>query len=255
MKYQYTPLFFILALLFTACDQLGLNPDLQGTDCLDQADKDNYANLIANEKGVSATLTQYGFNVDNVPEAERQTLSDDLKNLNDQHDTYRHGFDCQYWGEDNDFLNFISLENEDIDPDFLDPAVFKSKFMVTDDDVLASIGQSDWTGKEVYVFPGISRIPWEDASQAAKEDAIERINGAYNKIRSDAGFTDETELFDPVLDYIFPHATYHQVYVSNFASLLSNMDNTGLRDLVAKMESVEHNIITKFIDRAPDTID
>lgn len=245
-------LFISGIILFSACDQLGIDPNVNVDDCLTQKDRDNYKNLIANEMATTAIIELYEGDPELVPETERQSVYDELTSLNTLHDEYRTKFECQYWGEDNDILVGISEESKDqVDVSFLDPALYKGLFKVDANNVLTAINQEDWIGKEVYVFPGISRIPWENASQASKEKALEKINVAYNDVRTELGETGSKELFDPINDYVFPHATYHQVFVSQFAGAIINQNNEPLKQLVADMKTVEMNVITKFIKRAP----
>lgn len=244
----------LIALANTACDQLGLDPKTSLSSCLTDKDKENYANLIANEKDGGAKIGGYAYTPSNVPEENIQALADDLNALNTKHDTYRQGFECQYWGQDNGFFNNLSSSGVDVDPDFLDPAKYKAKFKISSADVLSTLGQQSWQGKNVYVFPGISRIPWENASENSKEEAIKRINTTYNEIRKELGYDNAVDLFDPVNDYIYPHATYHQVYISNFVKAVVNPDNSDLQNLVDAMNPVEENVVNLFINRAPDTI-
>lgn len=248
--------FFAAFLLFVSCDQLGIDPNLNVDDCLTDSDRDNYANLIANEKQGSTIMAGYDFDPELVPESERQNVYDELTALNGPHDEYRKNFECQYWGEDNKILTGISEESKDqVDASFLNPSTYKALFKIESEAILETINQDDWKGKDVYIFPGISRIPWEGASQTNKERAIERINEAYNKILIDLGEEGNKQLFDPINDYIFPHATFHQVFVSRFASAVISPDNLPAIELVQEMAELEKNVVEKFINRAPESIE
>jgi hypothetical protein len=255
MKRFFAPI-IATAVLLVSCDQLGVDPNVNVDDCLTESDRDNYASLIANEKEGSTIMAGFNYDPELVPESERQNTYDNLTDLNGPHDEYRKNFECQYWGEDNKILTGISEESKDqVDATFLDPAAYKALFKVTSPEVLATINQEDWVGKDVYIFPGISRIPWEGASQTNKERAIERINEAYNEILIDLGEEGNKELFDPINDYIFPHATFHQVFVSRFASAVISPDNLPAIELVQEMAELEKNVVEKFINRAPDSIE
>jgi hypothetical protein len=255
MKRFFAPI-IATAMLLVSCDQLGVDPNVDINDCLTNSDRENYANLISNEKEGSIVLAGYNFDPELVPESERQSTRDKLSDLNELHDKYRKNFDCQYWGEDNKILTGISEESKDqIDATFLNPEAYKALFRITSPKILAALNQENWQGKDVYVFPGISRIPWEDASQKNKERAIERINEAYNEILIDLGEEGNKQLFDPINDYIFPHATFHQVFVSRFASAVISPNNLPAIELVQEMAKLEKNVVEKLINRAPDSIE
>jgi len=241
-------------ILFNACDDLGLDPEVGIADCLTDEDKQNYQQFIANEKQARELLNTHGMDPDDVPSEEKETLKQQVLDNIEEHNDLRKGFECQYWGEDVDFLDMIATNDEDIDEDFLDPVTFKSLFHVNSADVLTAMSQEDWIGQNVYVFPGISRIPWEGASQANKEEALSRINEAYNALRQSKGVDDEVELFDPVNDYLYPHASFHQVFLVQYQAVLNNPDNVAAKGLVAEMTDVEQVILDKLIDRAPDDL-
>ncbi|MFY0673179.1 MAG: hypothetical protein JXQ87_07230 [Bacteroidia bacterium] len=255
MKRFFVPI-IAFGLLSIGCDQLGIDPNVNVDDCLTESDVENYAKLVKNEKDGGTIMAGYEFDPELVPESERQTVYDDLTALNGPHDTYRKNFECQYWGEDTKILTGISEESKDqIDATFLNPSSYKQLFKIESSAILEAINQEDWDGKDVYIFPGISRIPWEGASQANKEKAIKRINDAYNDILVDLGEEGNKELFDPINDYVFPHATFHQVFVSQFASAVISPNNLPKIELVQDMATLEKNVVEKFINRAPDTID
>lgn len=243
-------------LIFSGCDDLGVDPDVSIADCLTQGDVNHYEMFIANEKEVGVILLSHGLNPTDVSADDRQAVYDELTALNDTHDDLRRGFECQYWGEDNSFLDDLGAENgAAADPDFLDPAVFKSIFKVESENVLTKLSQEDWVGKDVYVFPGISRVPWEGSSQTNKEEAINRINIAYNEVREKLGLVEDVQLFDPVTDYLYPHATFHQQFVTAYTKALIAPDDQEKKDLVEEMLSVEERVIEKIIERAPDSIE
>lgn len=254
MKKVVFALFAFQLIIFSACDDLGVDPDITVADCLTQGDVDHYANFISNEKEVSSLLKTEGLDPANIEAEKRQSLHDQLVVLNNEHDELRTGFECQYWGEDNSFLDFLGGDDTEAAAEFLDPVAFKEQFKITSENVLVSLSQSDWAGKDVYIFPGISRVPWEGSSQASKEQAIERINQAYNDVRVEQGLPGDVQLFDPVEDYLFPHATFHQQFVTAYATSLISPDNQDQHDLVSEMLPVEDMVIEKFIVRAPDTI-
>jgi len=256
MRVKYLTLAAILgsSIFFSACDDLGIDPEVGIADCLTEEDRTNYSLFVANEKAAVSLLEEHGMVPGDVPSSERDELKDVILENIDEHNTLRKGFDCQYWGEDVDFLDLIATNGTEIDPDVLNAESFKSLFKIESSEVLEALSEDDWIGQDVYVFPGISRIPWEGASQANKEEALRRINEAYNNLRQSKGLEDEVELFDPVNDYLYPHASFHQVFMVQYQSVLNDPNNVNAKGIVTSMTSVEEAIMEKLISRSPDSL-
>lgn len=245
-------LLVISFLVTLGCEEIGVSPELDITDCLTKKDTLNYKNLISNEKTTATILIQNDFDPANVDEAERDALASQLEQLNADHDTYRQAFECRYWSFDDRYLDQISLAPGGIEDEvFLDPEQFKSTFAIEDQEVLQALSQEEWEGLNVFIFPGVSRIPWEGSSEANRTRAMEAINKIHKEMREAQGM-DNSQLFDPSKDYLFPHATYHQVYLSQFINALSTGEKS---DLMLKMENSERAIAEKFILRAPDELE
>lgn len=256
MRFNYLILTAIAgsSFLFSACDDLGIDPEVGIADCLTEDDRSNYSLFVANEKAAVTLLEENGMVPGDVPSAEREALRDVILANIDEHNILRKGFDCQYWGEDVDFLDLIATNGTEIDPDVLNAESFKSLFKIESSEVLEALSEDDWVGQDVYVFPGISRIPWNGASQANKEEALRRINEAFNKLRESKGLEDEVELFDPVNDYLYPHASFHQVFLVEYQSVLNDPNDVNSKGIVSLMAPVEEAIMEKLISRSPDSL-
>lgn len=252
---HYSILLILFSFLFvTACDELGIDPEVSIADCLTEEDRGNYKMFVANEKSAVSLLEENSMDPKAVPTEEREALKNVLLDNIEEHNTLRKGFDCQYWGEDVDFLEILATSGTSSDQEILDPEAFKSLFQVTSPDVLELLSSNEWVGQQVYVFPGISRIPWEGATQSNKEDALRRINDAYNNLRTEMGLEGDVELYDPVNDYLYPHASFHQAFLVQYQSILNNPDDVKAKGLLQEMTSVEEAVIEKIIMRSPDEI-
>ena len=251
--YKFITILCILPILFWGCDDLEVDPQIDVSNCTaGQKDKDNYALLMANEKQISAQIDLLDFDPNNVEPSKKDSLLSVFSDLNINHETYRKGFSCQYWGTNSDFLNALfSIDATKKDLFMLEPENYKALFKITSNSVKKAINQEDWIKEDVYIFPGISRVPWEDSSPEATIKVIDKINTQYNNMRVLAGLEGNVQLFKST-DHLFPHATFHQVYVDVF---ISNLKNNSNLELHQEMTKTQIEISKRFIMRAPNSIE
>lgn len=219
--YKYFLLICTISIVFFGCDDLEVDPQIDISNCnANQIDKDNYALLIANEKLVNQQLDSFQYDPKSIETNNIDSFVNTFSNYNVAHENYRNGFICEYWGTNNSFLDALfSIDGNAKDLFILEPENYKKLFKISSSNVKKAINQEDWIKEDVYVFPGISRVPWEDSSPEATIKVIDKINTQYNNMRVLAGLEGNVQLFKST-DHLFPHATFHQVYVDVFISNL-----------------------------------
>lgn len=248
-------LLIVISYVQWGCDGINIDPSVDFSDCVTAADSQNYEDFIRTEKEHSQVLLNMTYNPANLNAGERIDKAAFLDSVNDEHDIFRKGFSCRYWSTDDPYWLAVTADsNSALDMNLLDPVQYRAMFRVDDPEILEALNQSQWNDFEVYLFPGVSRVPWSGATDQDRMEALERINQAYENQRQHLGLDPAEPLFDVGATYLYPHASFHQVFVRNMSYLMSDTTQMQLTPLLNKMRVYEEEIVDRLITRAPDIL-
>ena len=250
---RYIVYFLGAMLLLAACDDINVNPSVKLLDCFTKEDSTNYELFIGNEKLTANKMGEYGYDPSTVNPDEHQALREELRSHNSFHDSLRKVFDCKSWSSEDDFIAEIVIgPAAEVDMEILDPQQYKALFKI-DESMLTTLNQQDWAGREIYIFPGVSRIPWTGATESDRLETIDRINQAFRDIQAQYG-VEQTDLFN-TSDYIYPHASFHQLFTAHFIEAVGEDPDVNTHgQIVTDMHDIEEAIYSKFISRAPNKL-